>query len=466
MDIGVIGAGYVGLTTAACLAEIGHRVFCADNDLQKLDMLRKGDMPFFEPYLDSLVQSNRVRGRLEFTSQTEGELSRGEAIFICVGTPSLENGETDLSAIEQVGRIIAQRAREYRLIVEKSTVPVLSGYQLQKHLALYRGDDQFQFDVVANPEFLRQGSAVEDLLHPDRIVVGVDSSRAAELMGEIYRPLLEQSFVCPVHSPCKPRPPVPLVLTDLNSAEMIKHAANSFLAMKISFINMVADLCEATGADIEKVAEGIGLDPRIGAGFLRPGIGFGGSCFPKDLRAFVRTGEKFGCDFSLLKEVERINARRIDHFFKKIKDELWVLRGKRLGVWGLAFKPNTDDIRRAPSLEIIRRLLAEGAQVQAYDPQAMEKAKTEVPQIGYCKDPYEAARAVDALLLLTEWEEFRTVDWERVRGLVARPLLIDGRNLFSAAELASQGFQYIGLGRNASALTEAEQVAFKALGGG
>ena len=466
MEIAVIGAGYVGLTTAACLAEVGHRVVCVDSDLGKVRQLQTGQMPIFEPHLESLVRRNRERGRLEFSSQAAGEFERGQAIFICVGTPPLENGEADLSAIEQVGRMIAGRARGYRLIVEKSTVPVVSGHQLQKHLALYRNDDQFQFDVVANPEFLRQGCAVQDFLHPDRIVVGVDSSRAAELMGEIYRPLLEQSFECPVHSPCKPRPRVPLVLTDLSSAEMIKLAANSFLAMKISFINMVADLCEAAGADVEKVAEGVGLDPRIGAGFLRPGIGFGGSCFPKDLQAFVRVGEKFGCDFSLLKEAERINARRIDHFFRKIKEELWVLHGKRLGVWGLAFKPDTDDVRRAPSLEIIRRLLAEGAEVQAYDPQAMEKAKAQLPQIAYCQDLYEAARGADALLLLTEWEEFRTVDWERVRGLVARPLLLDGRNLFSQAELASRGFQYIRLGRNARTSAEAQQVAFKASGGG
>jgi len=449
MDIGVIGAGYVGLTTAACLAEIGHRVFCADNDPQKLDLLHKGDMPFFEPYLAGIVGRNRNEGRLEFTS-TEAAIDQGEAIFICVGTPPLDNGEADLSPIERVARTIAHQAAGYRLVIEKSTVPVQTGRQLQKHLSLYRANHQFQYDLASNPEFLREGSAIEDFFHPDRIVVGVENSMVGERLREIYRAVLDQSFACPVHATCQPRRSVPFVVTDINSAELIKHAANSFLAMKISFINMISDLCEAVRADVEKVAEGVGMDRRIGASFLRPGIGFGGFCFPKDLQAFVRIGTKFGCDFSLLKEVERINLNRVTHFVNKVKEELWVLRGKKLGIWGLAFKPNTDDIRFAPALAIARQLLAEGAEIQAYDPQAMSKAKSELSGVTFCQDPYEAATRAEAVLALTEWEEFQHVDLDRVRTLMVRPLIIDGRNMFSRETLTEHGFEYVDFGRRAT----------------
>jgi UDPglucose 6-dehydrogenase len=454
MQISVIGAGYVGLTTAACLAEIGHQVYCADNDLDKLKNLKAGRLPFFEPHLDSLVNRNAAAARLQFVSPVEA-IEKGEAIFICVGTPPLENGEADLSAIEAVARSIASLADGYRLVIEKSTVPVQTAKRLWKHLSIYNTHG-LEFDVVSNPEFLREGSAVGDFFHPDRIVIGAESPRAIAMMQEIYRPVLTPRSACPVHPQCPPAHEIPLIVTDTNSAELVKHASNSFLAMKISFINLVADACEAAGADISKVAEGIGSDKRIGRSFLNPGIGFGGFCFPKDVQAFVRIGEKLGCDFSLLKEVEKINLRRAEQFVAKVKRELWVLRGKTLAVWGLAFKPDTDDVRFAPAINIIRRLLAEGATIRAYDPQAMEKAKHELPGITYCQSHYEAAQQADAILVLTEWEEFRDLDWGKLADSVAHPLLIDGRNLYSADEAAAHGFQYVCIGKVPSASQAAD----------
>jgi UDPglucose 6-dehydrogenase len=301
--------------------------------------------------------------------------------------------------------------------------------------------------VASNPEFLREGTSVEDFLHPDRIVIGVDSPRAAELLREIYEPIVTQTFTCPVHSNCaKHKEPVFLV-TDTGSAELIKHASNSFLAMKISFINMVANLCEAVGADVSKVAQGMGLDPRIGAAFLNPGIGFGGFCFPKDVQAFIRIAEKSGCDFSLLKEVEKINQRRVEHFLEKIRKELWVVRGKKIAIWGLAFKPNTDDVRFAPSIALVKSLVDEGAQVKAYDPEAMEKAKSALPNITYCSNPYEAAEGANAIVIVTEWDEFVQLDWDRLLATVEQPLIIDGRNVFAPEEISRKGFQYVSIGR-------------------
>jgi UDPglucose 6-dehydrogenase len=444
MKISVIGAGYVGLTTAACLAQIGHDVFCGEKDPEKLARLRSGKLPIFEPHLDTVIDAACKAGRLRFGS-TEEAVEWGVAIFICVGTPPLPNGDADLHAIEAVASIIAKRATGYRLIVEKSTVPVQTGAQLRRHLGGHR-TRSLDYDVASNPEFLREGTSVEDFLHPDRIVVGVESARAADMLREIYHPIIDQRIACPLHADCPPRKAPRFLVTDTNSSELIKHASNSFLAMKISFINMVSDLCEAAGADINKVAEGIGLDPRIGPSFLQPGIGFGGFCFPKDLQAFVRIAEKFGCDFTLLKEVERINQKRVDLMVEKIKTELWVLRGKKLCVLGLAFKPNTDDIRFAPALSIIRRLQTEGAQIQAYDPKAMDRAMQEIPDITYCQNVYEAAQNAAAVVLLTEWKEFQNLDWERLSGLVDRPLIIDGRNCLSRDVVASHGFEYVGLG--------------------
>lgn len=444
MKISVIGAGYVGLTTAVCLAHIGHDVFCSESDPGKLQKLQNGVVPIFEPHLDEMFHLARESGRLTFGS-TEEAIDHGEAIFICVGTPPLGNGDADLSAIEAVARNIAKRASGYRLVIEKSTVPVQTGAQLSKHLRLHNRNG-LQYDVASNPEFLREGSAVGDFLHPDRIVIGVDSTRAADLLRQIYQPVVEQRFSCPVHAICPKRGNIPMLVTDTCSSELIKHASNSFLAMKISFINMVADLCEAAGADISCVAEGVGLDPRIGPSFLKPGIGFGGFCFPKDLQAFVRIAEKHGCEFSLLKEVEHINQGRVDRFVESMRQELWVLRGKTVCVWGLAFKPNTDDIRFAPSLSIIRKLVAEGAQVRAYDPEAMESTQREIPEVVYCRDPYEAAKGADVIALLTEWDEFRSLDVKRLAGLVERALIVDGRNALCHQDFTKYGFQYIGIG--------------------
>jgi UDPglucose 6-dehydrogenase len=331
MKISVIGAGYVGLTTAACLAQVGHEVFCSESDAEKLSNLQNGVMPLFEPHLEDVIKGVRSAGRLHF-GPTEEAIVWGDAIFICVGTPPLANGNADLSAIEGVARAIAKRASGYRLVIEKSTVPVQTGAQLRRHLSVH-STNGLRYDVASNPEFLREGTSVEDFLHPDRIVIGVDSPRAAELLHEIYEPIIKQEFTCPVHASCAKRKEPVFLVTDTGSAELIKHASNSFLAMKISFINMVANLCEAVGADVTKVAEGMGLDPRIGAAFLNPGIGFGGFCFPKDVQAFIRIAEKSGCDFSLLKEVENINQRRVEHFLEKIRKELWVVRSKKIAIW-------------------------------------------------------------------------------------------------------------------------------------
>ena len=445
MKISVIGAGYVGLTTAACLAEIGHHVFCADSDVQKLAKLRKAEVPFFEPSLSSMLQKNCAAGRLGF-GLTEEAIDRSECIFICVGTPPLENGEADLSAIEAVARMIAKRASGYRLVIEKSTVPVQTGSQVRRILMLHSSNG-LDYDVASNPEFLREGTAVNDFFHPDRIVVGIESTRAADLLKEIYKPVLEKTFTCPVHSGCAKEHDVRFLVTDTNSAELIKHASNSFLAMKISYINMVANLCEVVGADISKVSEGMGLDPRIGKAFLNPGIGFGGFCFPKDLQAFVRMAEKAGCDFSLLREVEKINQMRIERFIEKVRKELWVIRGKRIGVWGLAFKPNTDDVRFAPSLLLLKALLQEGAVISAYDPEATEKARGVLPNIRYCSDAYDAVKEADALLLVTEWDQFRQIDWSKVSSLMEQPLIVDGRNMFDPEEIGAKGFRYISVGR-------------------
>jgi UDPglucose 6-dehydrogenase len=445
MKISVIGAGYVGLTTAACLAQIGHEVFCSESDVEKLTKLQSGVMPLFEPHLEDVIKSVRKAGRLHFGSTEEG-IVWGDAIFICVGTPPLPNGDADLSAIEGVARAIAKRATGYRLIIEKSTVPVQTGAQLRKHLSVH-STKGLKYDVASNPEFLREGTSVEDFLHPDRIVIGADSTGAAGLLREIYEPIVTQSFTCPIHAGCPKRKEPIFLATDTNSAELIKHASNSFLAMKISFINMVANLCEEVGADVTKVAEGMGLDPRIGPAFLSPGIGFGGFCFPKDVQAFIRIAEKSGCDFSLLREVEKINQRRVEHFVEKIRKELWVIRGKKIAVWGLAFKPNTDDVRFAPSLTLVKTLIDEGAVVHAYDPEATAKAKAVIPNITYSADAYQAAIGADAILVATEWDEFRQMDWKRLLSVVEQPLVIDGRNMFGPEEISQHGFRYVSIGR-------------------
>jgi len=447
VKISVIGTGYVGLVTGSCLAEIGHEVVCIDNDAAKIRVLESGGVPIYEPGLDGVIDKARKAGRLSF-SGNPADAARGDAIFICVGTPPLPNGDADLSAIDHVARTIASEARSPKLVVEKSTVPARTGEELKRALSVYGRKSGVAFRVASNPEFLREGTAVEDFLHPDRIVVGVEDETAERQMKEIYQPLLDRKFNCPVHAPTCPDGAKPnWLVTTINSAELIKHASNSFLALKISYANMVADLAEKLGADVQEVVRAVGMDPRIGSAFLNPGLGFGGFCLPKDLQAFVRLAERSGVDFSMLKEAEKINHRRIDRFVEKIRRALWVIKGKQIGVLGLAFKPNTDDVRFAPAIDLIHHLLNAGARVRAYDPEAMEKARAILPQIDYGKTPYEAAEGVEALLIATEWPEFRKLDWTKIRDSMARPLILDGRNLLKSSEMKALGFEYHSLGR-------------------
>jgi UDPglucose 6-dehydrogenase len=444
----VIGSGYVGLVTGGCLAEIGHEVVCTDSDTSKVRTLESGVLPIYEPGLEAVIAKARKEGRLKFHESPGQAVASTDAIFICVGTPPLPNGDADLSAIDRVAKLIATESRSPKLVVEKSTVPAQTGQELKRALSVYGRKSGVTFQVASNPEFLREGTAVEDFLHPDRVVVGVEDEETEKQLKEIYRPILSQQFNCPVHSPACPETPPPVWLaTTINSAELIKHASNSFLALKISYANVVADLAEKLGADIEEVVRAVGLDPRIGRSFLNAGIGFGGFCLPKDLQAFVHLAERSGVDFSLLKEAEKVNRRRVDHFLEKIRRALWVVKEKQIGVLGLAFKPNTDDIRFAPAIEIVRQLLAEGAHICAFDPQAMEKARPTLPQIKYAESAYGAARDAEALIIATEWDEFRKLEWERIRESMARPLILDGRNLLVPREMRTLGFEYHSMGR-------------------
>jgi UDPglucose 6-dehydrogenase len=448
MKISVIGTGYVGLVTGACLAGIGHEVVCTDSDVSKIQTLESGRIPIYEPGLDKVIAKARKENRLSFRENPADAARAGDAIFICVGTPPLPNGDADLSAIDHVARMIATESRSPKLVIEKSTVPARTGQELQRALCVYGRNSNVTFRVASNPEFLREGTAVGDFLHPDRIVVGAEDETAVAQLKEIYRPLLERKFDCPVHSPACPEGPAPAwLVTTINSAELIKHASNSFLALKISYANMVADLAERLGADIGEVVRAVGMDPRIGPSFLSAGLGFGGFCLPKDLQAFVHLAERSGVDFSMLKEAEKINKQRIDRFIEKIRRALWVIKGKRIGVLGLAFKPNTDDVRFAPAIDLIGKLLQEEAHVQAYDPEAMEKTRAILPQIECKKTAYEAAKDAEALLIATEWDEFRNLDWDRVRKEMARPLILDGRNLLSPRDIRALGFEYHSLGR-------------------
>ena len=427
MKIAVIGTGYVGLVSGVCFAEWGHDVVCVDNDSRKIDMLNHGQLPIFEPGLLELMQKNLAR--LTFTTSIDDATDRSDILFIAVGTPPRPNGDADLSTVEQVTALIARRMKSYKLVVEKSTVPVQTGEWVKRTMTLHNVNS-VPFDVASNPEFLREGSAVEDSLHPGRIVFGAESERAKGLLMDLYSPL-----------------GVPIVATDIQSAELIKHASNSFLAMKISFINAVSRVCERSGANIEEVARGMGLDSRIGASFLNAGIGFGGFCFPKDLQAFIRISEKLGYDFRLLKEVEHINDDQKAWFVKGIEHLIWNLQGKTIGILGLAFKPDTDDMRFAPSIDIIGMLQREGAHIRAYDPVAMPRAKEVLKDIEYCDDPYEVARGADCLALLTEWAEFRSLDLARIKSLMHIPTIADGRNVFDPARVAELGFIYKGIGR-------------------
>jgi UDPglucose 6-dehydrogenase len=422
-----------------------------DNDERKVSALEGGETPIHEKHLPELL--GRYRGsRIRFTADL-GEATREcEAIFIAVGTPQSETGDADLSYVEAVACEIARSLTGYRVVVEKSTVPVYTNEWIQ--LAMERnGASRKLFDVVSNPEFLREGTAVEDFLHPDRIVVGSDSAAAAELLTAIYAPLTSGEYykrADAIAGRCSAKEPPALLHTSTKSAEIIKHASNAFLAMKISFINAVSNLCEAAGADIEQVARGIGLDGRIGPKFLRPGIGYGGSCFPKDVAAFRSVAEQMGVDFNLLSEVEKLNAQQKKRFLGKVRAALWTLRGKRLAVLGLAFKGETDDIRESPAIDLVEMLLAEGCTVAAYDPAAMKRAEDELPpsgQLRYAEDAYAAADAADALLVLTDWREFVQLDLKRLRNAMRHPIVVDGRNLFDPKTMLEHGFTYISVGR-------------------
>ena len=448
MRISVIGCGYVGLVTGACFSEIGHQVTCTDNDESKIVTLRAGKLPIYEPHLDVLVARNISEGRLHFTSNAGEAVRSSEAVFICVGTPPLDNGDADLSAIDNVARMIATEGGGPKLVVEKSTVPAQTGQELKRALDVYSRKSGTNFTVASNPEFLREGTAVNDFLHPDRIVVGVDEPAAAKKLREIYAPILDKKFNCPAHDGrCPDSPPPVFVVTTVNSAELIKHASNSFLALKISFANSLADMCDQLGADVQEVTAAVGMDPRIGPQFLQAGLGFGGFCLPKDVQAFIRLAERVGIDFTLLKAVEQVNKQRIDLLLAKARKALWVLKGKKIALLGLAFKPNTDDIRFSPAIDAARRFLAEGANLHAYDPQAMEKTRKLLPEISFAKNPYELVQDADAAIITTEWDEFQRLDWKRVHNEMARPLVIDARNVLNPAEMKSLGFEYYSFGR-------------------
>jgi UDPglucose 6-dehydrogenase len=429
MKLTIIGTGYVGLVSGTCFAEVGHNVICVDNDAAKVKMLQAGGIPIYEPGLEELVKKNVAAGRLVFTNSTAEGVEKSDVIFIAVPTPPQSDGSVDLSYIERVARDIAAAMTSYKIIVDKSTVPVKTGEKVTETIKRYC-PAKVEFDVVSNPEFLREGFAVGDLMKPDRVVIGTSSQRPVAAMKEIYTPFN-----------------APIIVTDINSAELIKHAANSFLALKISYINAIANVCEAAGANVQEVAQGIGLDERIGRRFLNAGIGFGGSCFPKDLSAFIKIAEQIGYDFKLLKEVQRINSDQMERFVKKITDTLWVLKDKKIGVLGLAFKQNTDDVRSSPAIDLCQRLLKEGATLRVHDPKAMDKTKSLLPNVTYVDDMNAVAEGCDALVVATEWDEFKKLDLERAKKSLTAPILFDGRNLFDPAEMEKLGWIYKSVGR-------------------
>src|ERR1041384_3208705 len=431
MDISIIGSGYVGLVTGACFADVGHNVICVDNDSRKVETLQAGKVPIYEPGLEEVIHRNVSARRLRFSGNIQEGVDNSLIVFIAVPTPQQPDGSVDLSFIEKVAREIAAVLTDYRGIVDKSTVPVKTGEKVAESIKRYNRHGA-KFDVVSNPEFLREGCAVGDLMHPDRIVIGAQSQHAIGLMKKVYEPFM-----------------APILVTDINSAELIKHAANSFLALKISFINAVSAICEASGADVEKVADGIGMDRRIGRSFLNAGIGYGGSCFPKDLAAFITISDQLGVPFDLLKEVQRINSAQKQRFLKVIRDALWVLREKKIAVWGLTFKPDTDDIRSSVAIDLVAEMLREGAEVAVYDPKGMERARevAEIKAAPFCESALKAVEDAEALIIATEWSEFANVDLAVVKKKMTTPIIFDGRNLFDPETMGDLGFHYHSIGR-------------------
>jgi len=431
MDISIIGSGYVGLVTGACFADVGHHVICVDNDSEKVRQLQAGEIPIYEPGLQEIVHRNVSAQRLHFTGNIQEAVERSQVIFIAVPTPPLPDGDVDLSFVEKVAREIAGVLTDYRVIVDKSTVPVKTGEKVAESIKRYNRHGA-KFDVVSNPEFLREGCAVADLMHPDRIVIGAQSEHAIDLMKKVYEPFM-----------------APMLVTDVSSAELIKHCANSFLALKISYINAVSAICEASGADVEKVADGIGMDHRIGRDFLNAGIGYGGSCFPKDIAAFIAISEQLGRPFTLLKEVQRINEGQKARFLKTIRETLWVLREKRIAVWGLTFKPDTDDLRSSVAIEVVEQLLREGAHVVAYDPKGMQKARSikAIADAEFASSALEAVTDAEALIIATDWNEFANVDLAVLKEKMRTPIVFDGRNLLDPETMRQFGFNYYSIGR-------------------
>jgi UDPglucose 6-dehydrogenase len=431
MDLAIIGSGYVGLVTGACFADVGHNVICVDNDAQKVKQLQAGEVPIYEPGLEEIIHRNVSAHRLRFTGSIQDGVDNSQIVFIAVPTPQQPDGDVDLSFLEKVAREIAGVLTDYRVIVDKSTVPVKTGEKVAESIRRYNRHGA-NFDVVSNPEFLREGCAVADLMRPDRIVIGAQSEHAIDLMKKVYEPFM-----------------APMLVTDINSAELIKHCANSFLALKISYINAVSAICEASGADVEKVADGMGMDRRIGRDFLNAGIGYGGSCFPKDIAAFITISERLGVPFNLLREVQCINNTQKERFLKAIRETVWVLREKRIAVWGLTFKPDTDDVRSSVAIELVTALLREGAHVVAYDPKGMQKARNikAIADAEFASSPLEAVTNAEALIIATEWKEFANVDLAVVKEKMRTPMVFDGRNLLDPETMGRLGFQYHSIGR-------------------
>lgn len=429
MHISIIGAGYVGLVTGACFADLGNDVICVDSDAEKIKAIKKGKITIYEPGLEEMIKRNSREGRLKFTHNVKDAVTKGDVIFICVGTPSKEDGGADLTYIENVSKDIAIHMKSYKVIVEKSTVPVETGERVKGVIRHHKGD-KAKFDVVSNPEFLREGSAIDDFMHPDRIVIGAESKKAKDIMIDLYSALK-----------------APIVITNIKGAEIIKHAANSFLALKISFINVISNICERVGTDVVEVAKGIGLDKRINMKFLNAGIGYGGSCLPKDVNAFIHICDKLGYSFNLLREVRNINELQKEVLIQKTEKMLWNLKGKTIGVLGLSFKPDTDDIRSAPSLAIIAKFQESGCAIKAYDPKAMNKAKKVLHDVKFCKDAYDVAKGSHCLVILTEWNEFKELDFKKIKKLLNQAIIIDGRNIYDPVKMKQMGFHYTGIGR-------------------